>query len=356
MNKTILITGGCGFVGSNLALSLKQKYPGYTIYALDNLYRKGSELNVPRLSEQGIKYIKGDVRNKEDLLLDEPIDAIIDAAAEPSVMAGMNDSIDYLVQTNFNGTVNLLNVAAQHKADFIFLSTSRVYPIAPLEQLTYHETDTRFVLDEKQKWTGCSAKGIGENFPLEGARSLYGTTKLASELMILEYEAFFGLKAVINRFGVITGPYQMGKVDQGVVVLWMARHFWKKGIKYFGYGGTGKQVRDLLHIHDLFRLVDQQLHNMEQFKGKLYNAGGGNEVSVSLKELTHLCASITGNKVAEEAVPVNRVGDVPLYITDNSLITKEVGWKPEKSAQHILEDIFDWLKQNEKQLKPILDG
>jgi len=355
MTKNILVTGGCGFVGSNLCMLLKEQYPQYNVIALDNLKRRGSELNIQRLTAMGIQFLHGDIRNKADLVIDIPLNTIIDAAAEPSVLAGMGTSTDYLIQTNFNGTVNLLNLAAEHKADFIFLSTSRVYPIAALEKVAYHEEPTRFVMDAQQHLPGCSAKGIAEHFPLDGARSLYGSTKLASELMIREYEAFFGLNAVINRCGVITGPYQMGKVDQGVVVLWMARHFWNKPVSYIGYGGTGKQVRDLLHIHDLFRLVDMQVHNMAAFKGKLYNVGGGNEVSVSLKELTQLCARITGNTVPEEVQLQNRQGDIPLYITDNSNITAATGWQPLKSAEIILTDIFDWIKQNEKQLKPILN-
>ncbi len=356
MAKTILITGGCGFVGSNLCILLKEKYPQYHIIALDNLKRRGSELNIPRLKAMEIEFLHGDIRSKSDLEMDMSIDAIIDAAAEPSVLAGTGGtSTDYLIETNFNGTINLLNLATKHKADFVFLSTSRVYPIAPLEKIGYHENDTRFVMNEEQPFAGCSAKGIAEHFPLDGARSLYGTTKLASELMIREYEAFMGLNAIINRCGVITGPYQMGKVDQGVVVLWMARHFWKKPVQYIGYGGTGKQVRDLLHIHDLFRLVDMQLHNMNDFKGKLYNAGGGTGVSVSLKELSLLCARITGNTVEEIPQLQNRPGDIPLYITDNSAITAATGWQPLKSAEDILTDIFEWMKQNEHQLKPILN-
>jgi CDP-paratose 2-epimerase len=354
MSKTLLITGGCGFVGSNLSLLLKEKYPQYNIIALDNLKRRGSELNIARLTEQGVKFVHGDIRNKEDLVFTENIDAIIDAAAEPSVLAGIGNSTDYLVQTNFNGTVNLLNLAVNNKADFIFLSTSRVYPIGPLENLRYHEAPTRFVLDDQQPTAGCSANGISENFLLTGARSFYGSTKLASELMINEYQAFFQLRAVINRCGVISGPYQMGKVDQGVIVLWMARHFWNQEISYFGYGGEGKQVRDVLHVHDLFRLVDFQLHNMEEVQGKLYNVGGGVDVSVSLKELTSICADITGNKVKESRVLTNRVGDVPIYITDNNLVTKEINWKPEKTVNDILSDIFTWIKTNEKTLKPIL--
>lgn len=356
MSKRILITGGCGFVGSNLAVLLKEKYPQYAVVALDNLKRRGSELNLSRLAERGIDFVHGDVRNKEDLNAVEQVDVIIDAAAEPSVLAGIGSSTDYLVQTNFNGTVNLLNLAVRDKAGFIFLSTSRVYPIAALESLNYHEGETRLILDEKQTLEGASAAGISEAFPLAGARSFYGSTKLASELMIQEYQAFFDLKAVINRCGVISGPYQMGKVDQGVIVLWMARHFWNREVSYFGYGGQGKQVRDVLHIHDLFRLVDYQLHNLQSVQGKLYNAGGGAEISFSLNELTQRCAAITGNNVKQSSVPANRVGDVPVYITDNALITKETTWKPEKTVDDILTEVFHWMRANEAQLKPILNS
>lgn len=355
MAKHILIAGGCGFVGSNLALLLKEKYPAYEIIALDNLKRRGSETNIPRLLQAGIRFQHGDIRNKEDLAFGLPLHTIVDAAAEPSVMAGIGHSTDYLVQTNFNGTINLLDLAVQHKADLIFLSTSRVYPIGLLEQLRYTETDTRFVLGNEQALPGSSSNGINEDFSLKGARSFYGSSKLAAELMIREYETFFGIKAVINRCGVITGPYQMGKVDQGVVVLWMARHFWNREIQYFGYGGQGKQVRDILHIHDLFRLVDLQMHDMEKCGGQLYNVGGGKEVSISLRELTKACAAITGNKVKEKSIRENRAGDIPIYITDNTHVIRHTGWAPVKTVPGILADIFKWIQQDEKILKPILD-
>ena len=144
----------------------------------------------------------------------------------------------------------------------------------------------------------------------------------------------------------------MGKVDQGVIALWMARHFWKQDIHYFGYGGTGKQVRDVLHVEDLFKLVDHQIHNFEQVNGQTFNVGGGLRCSVSLKELTAKCADITGNRVHEHAVQENRKGDIPIYITDNTLIEKTTHWKVDRTVDDVLLDIFDWLKQNERVLKP----
>jgi CDP-paratose 2-epimerase len=158
---------------------------------------------------------------------------------------------------------------------------------------------------------------------------LYGATKLASELLITEYVEFLGLKAVVNRCGVLTGPWQMGKVDQGVIVLWMARHFWKKDLTYNGYGGNGKQVRDILHIHELFRLVDWQMNNLNSVSGKVFNVGGGVDCSVSLMELTAFCEKITGNKINIKPVPENRKADVRIYITDNTSVTEQTGWKPE---------------------------
>jgi CDP-paratose 2-epimerase len=352
--KKILITGGCGFVGSSLALALKEDYPHYEVYVLDNLKRKGSELNVSRLSLQGIKFVHGDIRNKEDFDALPSINTIIDASAEPSVLAGINSAPDYLLNTNIIGTINCLNFAVRSSADLIFLSTSRVYPIHILEQLKFEEEENRFQLSNQQTIPGCSSKGISEDFPLKGVRSLYGTTKLASELIIEEYNHFYKLKTVINRCGVLTGSWQMGKVDQGVVVLWMAKHFWNQKLSYIGYGGEGKQVRDILHVQDLYRLIDYQLHNLDKVNGQTFNVGGGKEVSVSLKELTAICQRITGNKIAIDKISANREADIRMYITDNSRIEKLTGWKPEISVDRILEDIYLWIQQNHKDLEPIL--
>lgn len=355
MGKIILITGGCGFVGSNLAVFLKKKYPTYSVIALDNLKRRGSELNINRLQDAGVQFLHGDIRNKEDFDQAGGIDILIEASAEPSVLAGINSSLDYLINTNLNGTINCLNYASKNKAAFIFLSTSRVYPIRHLNSICFTEQSSRFELSSLQDIPGVSTKGISENFPLNGARSFYGATKLASELIIHEYNEMFGMKTVINRCGVITGPYQMGKVDQGVVVLWVARHLWKNKLDYFGYGGEGKQVRDILHIHDLFRLIDEQIHNIDKYNGQIFNVGGGNDCSVSLKELTSICEEVTGNKIPIEKVLETRVADIRIYITDNSKITAVSGWKPEKKPKEIITEIYEWIKENQTILNKILN-
>jgi CDP-paratose 2-epimerase len=352
--KSILITGGAGFVGSSLALSIKTKYPEYNVLAFDNLKRRGSELNLPRFKSKDIKFVHGDVRNKEDFNELPEIDCLIEASAEPSVMAGINSSPDYLINTNLSGTVNCLNFASQRKCDLVFLSTSRVYSIDPLNHVSVDETDDRFEIAAGQDQPGVSEKGIAETFSTYGYRSLYGTSKLASELLIQEYNEFYKLRTVVNRCGVLAGAWQMGKVDQGVAVLWMARHFWKQPLTYNGYGGRGKQVRDILHISDLFSLVDYQMHNIEVVNNKTYNVGGGRNVSVSLKEMTAICERMTGNQLNIEKVGENRAADIRLYITDHSLVTKETGWKPSKSVEEIFEEIIAWIWNNQEQLKPIL--
>jgi CDP-paratose 2-epimerase len=353
--KSILITGGAGFVGSNLAILLKEKYPDYHLICMDNLKRRGSELNLTRFKEKEIEFIHGDIRYKNDFnQISRSVNCIIDAAAEPSVLAGLDGNTDYLIETNLNGTVNALNFALQQKANFIFLSTSRVYPIKPIENIEVIENSTRFEIADNQKSSGVTKNGITESFSLTGSRSLYGATKLASELIVEEYNAMFGLKTVINRCGVLTGPYQMGKVDQGVVVLWMAKHFWKGSLSYIGYGGTGKQVRDILHIRDLFSLIDLQIHSPEKFNGDIYNVGGSRQVSASLCELTKICEEITGNKIKINAVPETRQADIRLYLSDCSKVNKLVQWQPQISVSEIMQDIFAWIQKNEMQLKPIL--
>jgi CDP-paratose 2-epimerase len=354
MSKHILITGGAGFVGSTLCIGLKKKYPNYTIYALDNLRRSGSELNLKRLKEVGVEFIHGDIRNPEDLNVFKQLDTIIDASADPSVLSGINSPVFPLINANLFGTVNCLELASKHQANFIFLSTSRIYPIKNLELANFEELDTRFEWTNNQNLRGISKNGVTEDFPLEGSRSFYGTTKLASELIITEYNELKGLKTIINRCGVISGPWQMGKVDQGVLVLWLARHYFKGNLGYIGYGGTGKQMRDVLHAADLLDLIDHQLHNIDVYNNQTLNVGGGLNNSFSLQELTKLCENVTGNKITINSVSENRIADVRIYVSDCTKLSQISDWTPKRNVQTIVTETFEWLKQNENDLKNIL--
>ncbi len=197
-------------------------------------------------------------------------------------------------------------------------------------------------------------KGFTEKLPLDGSRTLYGATKLASELIIQEYSEMYGVRTVINRCGVLTGSWQMGKVDQGVIVLWVAKHYFRQPLSYIGFGGEGKQVRDILHVRDLYCLLDIQIRDIDMHNGEIYNVGGGMEQSISLLELTNLCQKYVGNKISIKSIPENRMGDIRIYITDNSKITKKTGWKPRITTNEIIEEIADWIRDNSEKLQPIL--
>lgn len=319
----ILITGGAGFAGSNLAIEFKKNNKDSHVVAFDNLRRRGSELNIERLRANGVEFVHGDIRNREDFVGLGDSDVIIECSAEPSALAGFNSSPEYLINTNLLGTINCLEYARKCKADLIFLSSSRVYPVKTINALNFSETSTRFELSGNNLIKGVSSKGYSEDFPLNGTRTLYGATKLASELVIQEYIEMYGLRGVINRCGVLTGSWQMGKVDQGFVVLWVANHHYRLALNYIGFGGKGKQVRDILHVKDLYNLLAIQINDMDKHNGEIYNVGGGLERSISLLELTGLCEKYTGNKVQVGSVAENRAGDIRIYFTDNSKVTKK---------------------------------
>lgn len=278
----ILITGGAGFVGSNLAKAFQKA--GSQVTAFDNLRRRGSELNLVDFKRLDIEFVHGDIRNPSDLAdLAGNFDLLIEASAEPSVLAGLNQSPAYLLDTNLKGTMHCLDFALRRVKRTVFLSTSRVYSMAPLRELALEEGPKRFELK--------GSRGISERFPVDTARSLYGTTKLASEYLVQEYQNTYGCEAVIYRCGVIAGRGQFGKVDQGVFTLWMANHFFGRPLKYIGFGGTGKQVRDLLHPSDLYALIRLQLDSGKKWDAPVFNVGGGREISTSLLELTDSAVS-----------------------------------------------------------------
>ncbi len=351
---TILVTGGAGFVGSYLSCRLKEERPRTRILAFDNLRRRGSELNISRLTRAGVEFLHGDIRKNEDLNAIGPFDVMIECSAEPSVLAGYREPPDYVVNTNLVGAINCLNAVLRHKAVLVFLSTSRVYPIDALNKLDYGESESRFETNLNQITPGATARGISEKFSLQGVRSLYGATKLAAELIIQEYAAAYDLQAVINRCGVLTGPWQMGKVDQGFVVLWVARHIYSGQLQYIGFGANGKQVRDILHVDDLYRLVSQQLQNTSLMRGEVYNIGGGRDISTSLLELTRLCKDVTGIEIDIGGIKEKRRGDIRHYVSDYSKAEEHFGWRPLISNRAIVEEIAAWIEENKKELQPIL--
>lgn len=350
-----IITGGCGFVGSSLALRLKARHPDARILALDNFYRTGSRLNAVRLRDAGVTVVEGDVRRKADLEALGGADLVIDAAAEPSVLAGQDGrGVDYVVDTNLIGTLHVLECVRRWRSRLLFLSSSRVYPVDALRAIRLREGPERFEIDPLQTLPGVTQKGITADFPLDGPRTLYGSTKLASEIMAREYAAQFGLDIAVDRCGLIAGPWQMGKADQGVVALWVARHLYSLPLRYIGYGG--KQVRDVLHVEDLADLVEVQTAREKPFCGEVFMAGGGLFSSGSLRDLTRLCGAATGERRELDADPVVRGGDVPLYVTDGSATEAALGWKPRRSLDCVVEDIARWIRAHYDTLAPVFTG
>jgi CDP-paratose 2-epimerase len=328
----------------------------WQILALDNLKRRGSELSARRLIDNGITFVHGDVRNADDLEDIGLIDLIIECAAEPSVHAGVGGDARYVVGTNLVGTFNCLELARRYDAAMIFLSTSRVYAIAALRDLPVRKTATRLTLPEDQSGVGWSARGINEQFSTNGSRSLYGATKLASELLIEEYRTLHGIPAIVNRCGVISGPWQMGKVDQGFFVLWAARHLYGGVLAYQGFGGTGLQVRDVLHIADLYDLIDREVAHLDALSGSVFNVGGGPRLSVSLRELTQLCERRTNHSAITNSVTNTTSQDIPYYVSDNRLVTATTSWSPRHTIDTILDDVFAWLDRYRHDLAPLLGG
>ena len=345
--RAVLVTGGAGFVGSALALRARRTWPDATVTAFDNLRRRGSELNLARLRSAGVQFVHGDIRTPADLApLGRDLDLLLECSAEPSVLAGYDGDPSYVVDTNLTGTMHCLELARKAGAALVFLSTSRVYPIAALNAIALDEGASRFEIAEQQALPGISTAGLNEDFPLGGTRSIYGATKLASELMIAEYREAFGVRTIVNRCGVIAGPWQMGKADQGVFSLWMARHLRGGTLTYNGWGGHGKQVRDLLHVDDLADLVVAQVEGFERLDGSLFNVGGGRACSLSLQETTALCEEITGRRIAITPNPEVRVADVKLYVTDNARVTAATDWAPRRSAEDVLRDLHDWMQEH----------
>ncbi len=355
MGGLILVTGGAGFVGANLAISLAERLEGRRVVAFDNLSRRGSELNLVRLREAGVEFVHGDIREKDDLLALDPVEAIVECSAEPSVLAGTEGSPDYLVRTNLFGAYHCLELARRDGAQVVFLSTSRVYPVRNLLEIRLEETDTRFEIAPEQALPGVSPAGISEAFPLEGGRTLYGATKLAAELLVTEYADVYGLATAIDRFGVIAGPWQMGKVDQGVFTHWMLAHHFRNPLSYIGFGGEGKQVRDLLHVEDLVDLVERQLLAPAEWDGRTVNVGGGREISLSLRETTEICRRLTGNEVPIAPVAETRQGDVPIYLSDCERLFNLDEWRPRRSAETVLADIHAWIASDEERIARALN-
>jgi CDP-paratose 2-epimerase len=349
----ILVLGACGFVGSSIVRSLLDSSPGLEITGLDNFIRPGSELNRPELLKRGVRVLHGDIRNAGDLEAAPVADWIIDAAANPSVLAGVDgkSSSRQVVDHNLLGTANVLEYCRRHGAGFLLLSTSRVYSVKPLAELRVNLVDDAFVPSNSQDFpAGLSAAGVREDFSTAPPISLYGATKLCSEIMALEYGETFGFPVWVNRCGVLAGPGQFGRADQGIFAYWINAHLRRRTLRYIGFDGAGHQVRDCLHPRDLATLVWQQLNDPNRAVARLQNVSGGAESATSLAQLSRWCGQRFGPATVGSD-PKPRAFDIPWMVLDHSLASRQWGWRPRTCIEDILAEIAAHAEQHPEWLE-----
>ncbi len=357
----ILITGAAGFVGTSLAHALRSAIAGVDLIGLDNLSRAGSETNRPAWRALGMKLVHGDLRLASDVEALPAADWVIDAAANPSVLAGIDgrSSPRQLVEHNLGGTLHLLDYCRQHRAGLILLSTSRVYSIPALAALPVSPQEGAF------RWNpaalapsvrGASEHGISEEFSTQAPVSLYGATKLASEAMALDYGHAFGFPVWINRCGVLAGAGQFGRADQGIFAYWINRHLRRRPLRYIGFGGQGFQVRDCLHPADLAALLRLQLASSTHAASpddRIFNVSGGIASARSLRQLTAWCDDRFGSHPVA-ADPAPRPYDLPWVVLDARRAEARWPWHPTRAPEQIFQEIAghaernpDWLERSE---------
>jgi CDP-paratose 2-epimerase len=353
----ILIIGGCGFLGSQLAIDLRER--GHDVVAMDNLVRRGSESNIGRLQKYGIAFLHGDVRCVEDFAgLPTGLELICDASAQPSVVSGYTNPM-FDLTNNTIGVLHVLEFAREHRCPLIFCSTNRIYSSDRINALPRRETATRFEWDSAgwqnlpvdSRPSGFDPEfGVSEDFSLDGAgRSIYGVSKLMADVVCQEYADAFGIPVVVNRLGVISGAGQFGKIDQGWVVWWAVACWFGLHLKYIGWGG--KQVRDILFVDDVCRLVNLEISQISSLPSSVFNVGGGFANSLSLVEATNYLEKRLGRSISISHVESPRKADTVIYITDNRKAERTLGWKPQVGIDEGLDSIVAWIAENEAELR-----
>jgi CDP-paratose 2-epimerase len=329
------------------------------VLAMDNLVRRGSETNIDRLQQHGIEFIHGDVRCREDIAtLPRDIDLICEACAQPSVVSGYSNPM-FDLTNNTLGVIHVLEFARERRCPLIFCSTNRIYSAYQINALPRRESETRFEWDcdawrnlpAESRPTGFDPQhGISEEFSLDGAgRSVYGVSKLMADVVCQEYADAFDIPIIVNRLGVISGAGQFGKADQGWVVWWAIACWFGIPLKYFGWGG--KQVRDILFVEDVCRLVEIEIGQINRLRSGVFNAGGGAANSLSLLEATEFLEKRLGRSMSIVHEQTPRKADTVLYITDNRKVERILGWKPTVSLSEGFEAIIEWISKNESQLR-----
>ena len=334
----ILITGGCGFLGSNLAsYGINKKY---NITIFDNLSRHGSYSNLLWLKEIGdFNFIHGDIRNKNDIeniIKQNNFDAIFHLAGQVAMTTSIeNPYKDF--EINSLGTLNILDSVRKYSQNthIFYSSTNKVY--GDLERFNYEETDTRYICKEYNN-------GFPENINLE-FHSPYGCSKGAADQYMIDYHRIFNIKTTVFRHSSMYGSRQFATYDQGWIGWFCQKAIEKKYNKnsIFTISGNGKQVRDILHAKDMIELYYLALENTDKVSGKYYNIGGGIEQSLSLLELFNMLNNILNIKLEYDCLPF-RVSDQKVFVADISKINKDINWLPKVKAREGIEEMIYWIE------------
>jgi CDP-paratose 2-epimerase len=354
----LLVAGVCGFVGSTLARTWAEAGVPRQITGIDSFARPGSETNRLELRRRGVRVLHADVRSATDCEALPPADFVVDAAANPSVLAGVdgNTSARQLLEHNLLGTINLLEYCRRHRAGLILLSTSRVYSLPPLRGLPVHVTDRAYapVLDGARP-PGLSGEGVAEPFSTEPPVSLYGASKRASELLALEYGGTYGFPVWIDRCGLLAGAGQFGRADQGIFAYWINSWLRRRPLSFTGFGGSGHQVRDCLHPADLVPLLDRQMAAGSTDAPRIVNVGGGRVSALSLLQLSDWCRDRLGpHPVAADGQ--ERPFDVPWLVLDAGAARRTWSWDPQRRTTDVLDEILRHAEANPTWLETSAGG
>ncbi|MCX6032457.1 MAG: GDP-mannose 4,6-dehydratase [Chloroflexi bacterium] len=335
----ILITGGAGFIGCNLADACIRA--GHQVTLFDNLSRRGSEANLTWLrasfGERGFRFVQGDIRDYPAILQAAGRqEAIYHLAAQTAVTTSVTDPRSDF-EINALGTFNVLEAArnARHNPVFIYSSTNKVY--GGMEDAPATELETRYVLPD---YPG----GVSEARPLD-FHSPYGASKGAADQYVHDYARIYGLRSVVFRQSCIYGQRQMGVEDQGWVAWFVIAAVTGKPITIFG---NGKQVRDLLHVDDLVRAFQAATAQIDVTAGQVYNLGGGPANTLSIwTEFGPLLSELAGRQITPAAWTDWRPGDQPVFVADVSKAQREFGWAPQVGVREGISRLFEWVRNNQ---------
>lgn len=335
----LLINGGCGFLGSNLAAYAIEKC--YNVTVFDNMSRLGSDCNRDWLKTLGdFTFIHGDTRNRNDVervIKEGQFDAIFHLAGQVTMTKSISDPYKDF-EVNAIGALNVLDSIRKYSPNtaVFFSSTNKVY--GDLENYTYEETPTRYTCKE-------FPNGFDESVPLD-FRSPYGCSKGCADQYMLDYSRIYGVKTVVFRHSSMYGSRQFATYDQGWVGWFVAKAIEKyhnPNCEPFTISGNGKQVRDLLQAQDMISLYFSALENVDKIYGQAYNIGGTMAQSLSLLELFAMLENLLGIKMEYTELPP-RQSDQKVFVADITKINSKIGWVPKVSALEGVEKMVDWVK------------